>query len=132
RWPRDWSSDVCSSDLNWARYGDDSASALSDGQFTGLVSQIGPGGVSHAVMALGSNDFAPTGSVYFNIYLGLWSTSQITIYANARIANIEGEVQTLQNAGVPFIIGNYLDFGATPAVRGVFGNASNRNRVTGA
>ena len=43
---------------NWARYGADSTTLLSQGQHTGLAAQVGPGGVSHAVLEIGTNDFS--------------------------------------------------------------------------
>ena len=45
--------------FNWARAGATSASLLSQGQHTGLAAQMGADGPSHAVLAIGQNDFLP-------------------------------------------------------------------------
>jgi hypothetical protein len=117
---------------NWCRYGDDSISAVTNGQHTSLAAQAVTDGVAHAVVEIGSNDFAPTSSAYFNIYWGLWSQSQTDNYVNARIASINTAVTTLDNAGMKLIVCNYADFGVTPVVRQLYPTASRRNRVTAA
>jgi len=116
---------------NWARSGADSATLLTDGQHTGLASQVGSG-VSHAVLAIGANDFSPATGAYFNIYWGLWSTSQINSYVNARIANVTAAVNVLEASGVKLVLCNYVDYGVAPVTRQVYGNATRRNRVTAA
>lgn len=115
---------------NWARYGADSATAITDGQHTGLAAQVGIGGVSHAVIELGTNDFSPTTSAYLNIYFGFWSQSQIDSYVNARVANIRTIVETVRPTGAGILLCNYVDFGPAPATRQFFSNASRRDRIT--
>jgi lysophospholipase L1-like esterase len=117
---------------NFARYGADSIDALTTGQHTGVASLVGSGGVTHVVVAIGANDFAPTSDAYFNIYFNLWSASRITNYVNASIANIENTVTTLRQAGAEVVLCNVLDFGMVPASRQFFGNAGNRQRVANA
>lgn len=117
---------------NWARSGADSATLLSQGQHTGLAAQVGPGGVSHAVIAIGANDFSPNTNAYFNIYFGLWSQSQIDSYVNGRIANVTAAVQTLNATGVGLMLCNYVDYGVAPITRQLYPTASRRNRVTAA
>lgn len=114
---------------NWARYGADSVAAISTGQHTGVASQVGLTGVSHVVIAVGANDFNPQTSVYFNIYWGLWSQSQIDSHVNARAANIATIVQTVRASGAGIVLCNAVDFGLVPASRGFFSNASRRQRV---
>jgi hypothetical protein len=128
-------------EANWARYGADSASALAEGQHTGLAGMVGTagggggggeGGVTHAVVAIGANDFAPTSDAYFNIYFGLWSSSRITTYVNQRVANIRAAVETLRAAGAEVVLCNVVDFGIVPAARQFYTNAGNRQRVANA
>lgn len=121
--------------FNWARYDADSSTALTQGQHTSLAAQVASSGVSHAVVAIGANDFAPTSSAYFNIYWGFWSSTQIDNYVNARIANIDAAVATLSQAQGPqgkmgIVLGNCVDFGGTPIVRQLYANATRRDRVT--
>ena len=115
---------------NWARYGADSTTIATEGQYTGLVSQVAPGGVTHCVMEIGTNDFSPTTSAYLSIYLGLWSQSQISSYVSTSVANIESGVDALLASGVNLALCNYVDFGVAPATRQVFSSASSRTRVT--
>ena len=117
---------------NWARYGADSSSALSDGQHTGLASQVTSGLVSHTVLAIGTNDFSPSTGTFFFIYWGLWSQSQIDSYVNGQIADIAAAVQTLDAAHANILLCNYVDFSVAPVTRGIYTNATRRNRVTAA
>jgi hypothetical protein len=117
---------------NWAIYGADSADCLAQGQHTGLAAQRVSEGVTHAVVEIGANDFAPTSSAYLNIYFGFWSQTQINNYVNARIANVNAAVTALDDAGLGLVICNYPDFGPTPVVRQFYGSATNRNRITAA
>ena len=117
---------------NWAIYGATSADCLSQGQHTGLASQAVSEGVTHAVVEIGANDFAPTSSAYLNIYFGFWSQTQTNNYVNATIANINTAVTTLDNAGLGIVLCNCPDFGPTPVVRQFYGNADRRNRITAA
>jgi len=118
---------------NWARFGADSASAMSTGQHTGLAAQMVPGApdsVTHAVVAIGANDFSPQSSAYLNIYFNFWSPATVDAYVNGRIANVRAIVETLDTPAAGVMLCNYLDFGVVPASRQVWGNANNRNRVT--
>ncbi|MFM9958076.1 MAG: GDSL-type esterase/lipase family protein [Phycisphaerales bacterium] len=117
---------------NWARSGADSAAAIGTGQHTGVAAQVGLGGVTHVVIAVGANDFNPQTGVYFNIYWGLWSQATIDNYVNARAANITTIVQTIRTTGAGIVLCNAVDFGLVPASRGVFTNASRRGRVASA
>ncbi|HYD01867.1 MAG TPA: GC-type dockerin domain-anchored protein [Phycisphaerales bacterium] len=118
--------------FNWARYGADSSSAIDDGQHTGLAAQVDTDGVTHAVVAIGANDFSPTTGAYFNIYWGLWSQSQINNYVAGQIADVDAAIAPLDSAGVGLIICNYADFGIAPVTRQFYTNATRRNRVTAA
>src|SRR5271169_4935640 len=46
-------------EFDWALSGDTSTSLLADGQDTGLAAQVIPNGITHAVLAIGANDFNP-------------------------------------------------------------------------
>ncbi|MFT3684137.1 MAG: GC-type dockerin domain-anchored protein [Phycisphaerales bacterium] len=118
--------------FNWARYGANSDDALTQGQHTGLAAQAASNNIRHAVIEIGANDFAPTSNAYLNIYLGLWSQSQINGYVNARIAAINTAVTTLENANLGLVICNCPDFGPTPIVRQFYTDASRRNRISAA
>lgn len=118
---------------NWARYGADSSTLLSQGQHTGVASQVGAGGVTQAVLAIGANDFAPgLGGAYFNIYNNLWSASQIDTYVAGRIANIQTAVNTLHPTGCGLVLASFPDYGVAPAtwMSIFFNNATKRERVS--
>ncbi|MHC4108554.1 MAG: GDSL-type esterase/lipase family protein [Planctomycetota bacterium] len=103
-------------EYDWARSGATSGSLLSQGQHTGLAAQVVPDGIDYAVLAIGANDFNPTGSAYFNIYFGFWSSTQIQNYISQSEANIESALGTIAATGVPVVLVNVLDFGLVPAV----------------
>jgi hypothetical protein len=115
---------------NWARYGANSSDALTQGQHTGLAAQRASSGVTDAIVVIGANDFSPTSGAYFNIYFNLWSSSQITSYVDAQVADVRAAVTTLQNAGLRVTLCNYVDFGIAPVTRQFYTSATNRQRVT--
>jgi lysophospholipase L1-like esterase len=121
-------------EYNWALSGDTSADLLADGQHTGLASQAVPFGITHAVLAIGANDFHPQGTAYFNIYIGFWSQSQINTYIAQILTNIETALVTVSTTGVRMVVFNILDYGKTPAVYNTFPytSGSNRERVAAA
>ncbi len=118
---------------NWARYGADSSTLLSQGQHTGVAAQVSTAGVTQAVLAIGANDFAPAlGGAYFNIYNALWSNSQIDSYVAGRIANIQTVVNTLRSTGCGLVLASFPDYGVAPAtwMSIFFSNATKRERVS--
>ncbi len=118
---------------NWARYGADSSTLLTQGQHTGVAAQVSTAGVTQAVLAIGANDFAPgLGGAYFNIYNGLWSNSQIDSYVTGRIANIQTVVNTLRPTGCGLVLASFPDYGVAPAtwMSIFFSNAAKRERVS--
>jgi lysophospholipase L1-like esterase len=121
-------------EFNWAYSGDTSADLLADGQHTGLAAQVVPYDITHAVLAIGSNDFNPQGSAYFNLYFNLWSQSQINNYIAQTLTNIETALVTVATTGVRMIVFNVLDYGKTPAVYNTFPytNGGYRERVAAA
>jgi len=118
---------------NWARSGDTAGDLLAHGQHTGLAGQIASGTVTHAVLAVGANDFHPAESAFFNIYYGLWSTTQTSNYCAGVLTNIETALATVATSGVRMVVMTLLDFGSTPAVYNFYyPNDSRRDRVTAA
>jgi hypothetical protein len=119
---------------NWALAGDDSGDLLAHGQHIGLASQVTSNGVTHAVLAIGANDFHPTGTAYIYIYNGWWSTSQINTCVAGVLTNIETALVTVKTTDVRIVVLNLLDYGKTPAVYGsaFYSNGTNRERVAAA
>jgi GDSL-like Lipase/Acylhydrolase len=120
-------------EYNWALSGATSASLLTEGQATGLLSQVSSTGVSNAVLAIGPNDFNPEStSAYLDIYLGSWNAAQIQAYVNQSVSNIEIALQTVRTAGVSVVVANVIDPGITPAVASVLTSGADRARVSAA
>jgi lysophospholipase L1-like esterase len=123
-------------EFNWALSGDTSADLLADGQHTGLAAQVVPFGITHAVLAIGANDFNPDfltypDSAYSPVYNNSWSTAQISNYVAQTLTNIETALATVVTTGVRMVVFNILDYGKTPAVYNNFfyTNGSKRERV---
>jgi hypothetical protein len=124
-------------EFNWAFSGDTSADLLARGQHTGLAAQVVPFGITHAVLAIGANDFNPDfiaypTAAYYNIYNGSWSASQISNYVAQTLTNIETALATVVTTGVRMAVFNILDYGKTPAVYNNFfyTNGTKRERVS--
>ncbi|HUJ09390.1 MAG TPA: SGNH/GDSL hydrolase family protein [Verrucomicrobiae bacterium] len=124
-------------EYNWALSGDTSSDLLTDGQDSGLAAQIVPDGITHAVLAIGANDFNPdfltySPNAYLNIYDNSWSTSQISNYVAQILTNIETAIVTVSTTGVKLVVFNILDYGKTPAVYNniLYLNGGKRERVS--
>lgn len=122
-------------EYNWARSGANSGSLLADGQHTGLAALVGPDGVTHAVLAIGANDFFPLplpGHAYFEIYHNRWTQEEIDEYVNQISTNIKTALAAVTNAGCELVLANVVDYGVAPAVWDSFfwSNPDKRERVT--
>jgi hypothetical protein len=89
-------------------------------------------GIDYAVMAIGANDFHPTGAAYVNIYGGLWSSATITSYVNGTLANVDSALDTVLSTRVPLVLVNAPDYGMTPTVIAADPDAARRQAVADA
>jgi hypothetical protein len=119
-------------EYNWARYASTSTMLLTDGQHTGLAAGVASEGISHVVLAIGSNDFSPSGTAYFAIYNGLWTPQQIAEYVEQTVVNIETAMTTVLATGADVAIVDVLDLGVVPAVWGnpAYSDPDRRELVT--
>jgi hypothetical protein len=118
---------------NWARSGATTQSLLTQGQHTGLAGSIASGGLTHAVVWAGANDFhfGPFGP-YHSIYSNLWSTQQVQQHVEAAAANIDAALQALSGTGARIILVNVPDYGYAPLVTALYTNPPGRQRVSNA
>lgn len=118
---------------NWARSGANSSTLLSQGQHTGLASQIQPLEISHVMLAIGANDFAPIpffGFAYFSIYHNIWSESQQQAFIDDVAGRIVTAMDTVLAEEVHFVLANVPDYGVTPIATAFFPDPVKRERVT--
>ena len=119
-------------EYNWARAGAATSTLLSGGQDTGLAAQIPVKGITHAILAIGANDFNPGGAAYSSIYNGDWSTITIDDYINQRVANVTTALNTVLPTGVKLAIVNFPDYSVAPATQAGYPDPTKRDRVTAA
>jgi hypothetical protein len=134
---------------NWARSGAKSSTLLSEGQHTGLVSQVANGDVSLVYIGIGTNDFAAiqvgTASIpgfgpfafnltneYGPIYSGQRNNQQVANMVNALVANFTAALDAVSNAGASVVVGTAPDIGSVPQTRATYPDAARRQRVTDA
>ena len=117
-------------EYNWARTGADSQTLLQTGQHTGLAQQVDAGLVSHAVLAIGQNDFSVLDVAYPGIYYGLWSRDRIADYTEGVVANVDTALETLTATDAKLVVSNVMDFGVAPLVRALYPNPDRRELVT--
>jgi Ca2+-binding RTX toxin-like protein len=118
-------------EYNWARSGATSTTLLSDGQHTGLAAQINADTVTHAVLAIGQNDFFPGfGSAYANIYSGTWSQAEIDAHVSTVVGNITIALTTIDTNNARLVLSNIVDYGLAPATQTAFPDAAKRQLVT--
>ncbi len=117
-------------EYNWARAGANSSTLLSQGQHSGLASQVVPEGIEYAVLMIGANDFSPGGTAYQNIYAGNWTQATIDAHVNGILANITTALDTaVLPTGVKLVVANIPDYGVTPTVQQLFPDPSGRQAV---
>jgi Ca2+-binding RTX toxin-like protein len=118
-------------EFNWARSGATSTTLLTDAQHTGLAGQIVGDQVSHAVLAIGQNDFIPDFSgAYFDIYFGNLTQTQIDNYVSTVVANIDTALNTIDTNNVNLLLSNIVDYGVAPTTQTLFPIAAQRQLVT--
>lgn len=135
-------------EYNYARSGASTATAISEGQHTGLSAQP----VNYAVLAIGTNDFSrvtqatslgiPIGlqNVYGPIYNGdasflgadLATYTSVSSYVNSVVARYTTILDQLQSTGIHVVMANVVDYGSLPATVVAFPDASKRQHVTDA
>jgi lysophospholipase L1-like esterase len=102
---------------------------LAAGQHTQLAAQIDAGLVSHAVLAIGQNDFAPGREAYLSIATEVWTTEQIEEYSDQVVNSVEEALVQLYNTNARLVVSNIVDYGVSPAIRDSF-TVEERERVT--
>lgn len=117
---------------NWARAGANSSSLLGiiNSNNALIDTQVASNQITHAVIAIGANDFNPGGTAWNNIYAGNWTPLQIQNHRNMVVNNITTIVNTLQSKGIHLVVSSVPDYGTTPAVRSAYPNATQRQLVT--
>ena len=118
-------------EYNWARAAGTSSTLLQTGQHTGLAAQINQGKVSHAILAIGQNDYAPWTDAYINIAYGFWSAADIKSYEDSVVANLTTALTTLYETNVHLAMSNIVDYGIAPVTRENYTPAQ-RNTATNA
>lgn len=122
-------------EYNWSRAGATTQAALAAGAHTSLAGQMADNLVSHAVVAIGQDDFLPGRSAYVGIYmqglpvLGGWTTEQIDAYTDTVVANIRTALGTVNDGG-KVVLANLIDFGAAPLAVGQYSDPARRQLVT--
>lgn len=125
-------------EYNWARSGATTTSMLSQGQHTGVVSQIANEHLNLIVISIGPNDFAPYNPIdgYDAIYFGLMTDTEIQAKIDAVVSRIGEAVDTIQNATtgttMPMVVNNLFDWNLHPLTLQGHPDAARRQRVTDA
>lgn len=119
-------------EYNWARYGATSLDlivALSNDP--AWDDAIASGAVSHAVLAIGSNDFFPGGfgSPYLGIYYGSLSQAQIQAYVDNFLLRIELLVDVIRSTGAGLVLATPPDYGVTPYTWNLYQDGARRESV---
>ncbi len=120
---------------NWALAGETTGGLVANGQHTNLANQVGPEGISYAVMIVGSNDLFPTpptgsySSAYEAIYEGVATQSDIDAIATQAISDVILAAQTLKDSGVNLLVAKPADYGITPYAKHYYPDPVKRERV---
>lgn len=129
--PGDYSSDIRGSNgtaFNWAVTGATALDLLIESQDIQIVDQFGLGEVSHAVLMIGSTDFAPGGTKFTNIANGTWSQAQIDNELSFMSLNLEGAITVLSGVPTKALVATIPDPTMTPQGRTLF-DAAGREKV---
>lgn len=100
------------------------------GQHLPLADAINDGFVSHAVLAIGQNDFSRFSPATQGIYNGTWTEAQIVAHSDQVLANIEEALKTINIGNVKLVMSNIIDYDAAPAYRAALPDPVRRTLVT--
>ena len=120
---------------NFARYGDDSVTMLSNGQHTGAAAEVAAGRVSHVVIAIGTNDYSFTTNAFSSIYNNNWTQAQIDAYADGVYNRIVTAITTVSAASNPpprILLCGVIDYSVSPLTVFFYGNGTRRESVAAA
>ncbi len=116
-------------EYNWAHSGAVTAD-LAQYQVDGVLSQVGPKGITHVVGLIGANDFFPLGDTYSSIYHGTADPAEIEADIATNIAAVTAAMQDLKAAGVKLVWATLPDYALAPLTRAVYLDPAKRERVT--
>lgn len=117
---------------NWARFAATLASAIAAGQHTGLADGVLNRDVSHAVVCVGANDFAPVGAAWAPIYGDVWGPVEIDAWIAARLDELRTLLDAVLPTGVRLVLADVPDATASPTVRAFFPDVAGRERMAAA
>ncbi len=116
-------------EYNWARAGASTVAVITGGQAAGLASQYSSG-VTHAVLLVGSNDFAPNSTAFTNIYNNTWTQAQIDNYIATRLSNMATIINTATASGTRLAVSTFLDYSIALSARKQYPDPIKRERVS--
>lgn len=121
-------------EYNWARSGATSGSLISQGQHTGMATQVSQGLVDLVYLSIGGNDFAYYYTDAQSIYNGTLSGDALTSKINGVVANITTALDTVLNASptIKVIVATIPDMGNNPTFQAQYPDPVKRQRVTDA
>ncbi|MCC6427983.1 MAG: SGNH/GDSL hydrolase family protein [Phycisphaerales bacterium] len=115
---------------DWAKIGASTIAVLAGGQASGLAGQYTSSGVTHGILLVGSNDFAPNSAAFINIYNHTWTQSQIDNYIASRITNMTNIVDTATAPGLKLTVCTFLDYSIALSARKQYTDPIKRERVS--
>ncbi len=115
---------------DWAKAGASTVAVITGGQASGLAAQYASAGVGHAVLLVGSNDFAPSTAAFSNIYNGTWSQAQVDNYIATRLANMGTIIDTATAPGLKLAVSTFLDYSIALSARKQYPDPVKRERVS--
>ncbi len=116
---------------DWARSSATTDTAIASGQHTGVADGAANRDVNHAVVFIGTNDFAPVLGAWEEIYDGTWTQEQIDDWIAGRIVNLEIMLSALP-AGLQVVLVNVSDLSPSPAVQQFYPDPVKRELVAAA
>ncbi len=120
---------------NWALAGADTATLLSQGQHTGLASQIRQGQVQYVAVFIGSNDFYPAYQALYSQTMPIpgpdgRQCATVPDYVNSIIARYTTALDAVSNASAKIVMATVADHGSLPSWIKDFPDAGERHYVT--
>lgn len=115
---------------DWAKAGASTIAVLAGGQASGLAAQYTTDGVTHAVVLVGSNDFAPNSAAFTNIYHNTWTTAQIDNHIATRLTNMATIIDTATAPGLKLAVSTFLDYSIALSARKQYPDPVKRERVS--
>jgi len=115
---------------NWARAGAATFDAIHARMHSSLADTIRDHGITHAVILIGANNFAPGDENYERLYHGMADEAAAGEMIDTAVGDIEAALRAVRSTGAKVVVATVPDYAVAPITRHYFTDPQRRENVT--